>query len=204
VRQLEGWADGGPEVAQRRAWRCLVVLGSHSVGDGGVAGGMATQGPWRWRRHTSLVRRHGVVPCGCETGVCTLFEGSAVLFRGCGVWVVREWVAQCLGADTGHTAQCRTVAGMASPEVLAKQCRDMIPRWGQRDGMAGIAPAGGVGARSPRARRRPAQGGVQPSSEAESRPRGRPALERGGVSVVRHRAPRARRSFARGVSGPTS
>jgi hypothetical protein len=57
------------------------------------SGGMATQGPWQWRRHTSLVRRHGVVPCGCETGVRTLFEGSAVLFRGCGVWVVREWVA---------------------------------------------------------------------------------------------------------------
>jgi hypothetical protein len=34
VRQLEGWADGGLEVAQRRAWRRLVVLGSHSVGDG--------------------------------------------------------------------------------------------------------------------------------------------------------------------------
>jgi hypothetical protein len=133
------------------------------------SGGMATQGPWQWRRHTSLVRRHGVVPCGCETGVRTLFEGSAVLFRGCGVWVVREWVAQCLGADTGLTAQCRTVAGMASPGVLAKQCRDMIPRWGQRDGMAGIASAGGVGARSPRARRRPARGGVQPSSEAEFR-----------------------------------
>jgi hypothetical protein len=47
-------------------------------------------------------------------------------------------------------------------------------------------------------------GSAQPSSEEETRPRGRPALERGGVSVVRHRAPRARRSFARGVSGPTS
>jgi hypothetical protein len=36
--------------------------------------------------------------------------------------------------------------------------------------------------REPRARRSPARGGVQPSSEAESRTRGRPALERGGVS----------------------
>jgi hypothetical protein len=26
-----------------------------------------------------------------------------------------EWVAQCHGADTGLTAQCRVVAGMASP-----------------------------------------------------------------------------------------
>jgi hypothetical protein len=31
MRQLEDWADGGMEVAQRQAWRCLVVLGSHSA-----------------------------------------------------------------------------------------------------------------------------------------------------------------------------
>jgi hypothetical protein len=41
---------------------------------------------------------------------------------------VREWAAQCHGADTGLTAQCRTMAGMASPGGVAKQCRDMIPR----------------------------------------------------------------------------
>jgi hypothetical protein len=34
VCQLEVWADGRPRVAQRRAWRHLVVLGSHSAGDG--------------------------------------------------------------------------------------------------------------------------------------------------------------------------
>jgi hypothetical protein len=33
------------------------------------------------------------------------------------------------------------------------------------------------GASSPRARRNPARGGVQPPSEAEPPPRGRPALE---------------------------
>jgi hypothetical protein len=43
VRQLEGWADGGLEVAQRRAWRRLVVLGSHNAGDGTVVG--AEYGP---------------------------------------------------------------------------------------------------------------------------------------------------------------
>jgi hypothetical protein len=43
VRQLEGWADGGLEVAQRRAWRRLVVLGSHSVGDGAAVLGMVAQ-----------------------------------------------------------------------------------------------------------------------------------------------------------------
>jgi hypothetical protein len=40
VRQLEGWADGWLEVAQRRAWRRLVVLGSHSTGDGVAVLGM--------------------------------------------------------------------------------------------------------------------------------------------------------------------
>jgi hypothetical protein len=33
------------------------------------------------------------------------FEGSAVLFRGCGVRAVQEWAAQCHEADTGLTAQ---------------------------------------------------------------------------------------------------
>jgi hypothetical protein len=60
-------------------------------------------------------------------GVCTSFEGSAVLFRGCGARAVLEWVAQRHGADTGLTAQCRTVAGMASLRGLAEQRRDMIP-----------------------------------------------------------------------------
>jgi hypothetical protein len=38
--------------------------------------------------------------------------------------VVREWVAQCHGVDTGLAAPCRTVAGMASPGELAEQRRD--------------------------------------------------------------------------------
>jgi hypothetical protein len=40
VRQLEGRADGGLGVAQRRTWRRLVILGSHSVGDGAAVLGM--------------------------------------------------------------------------------------------------------------------------------------------------------------------
>jgi hypothetical protein len=35
--------------------------------------------------------------------------------RGCGVLAVREWAAQCHGADTGHVAQSPTVAGMGFP-----------------------------------------------------------------------------------------
>jgi hypothetical protein len=120
-----------PGLPQHRRWCC-------SAGDGGVAAGMAAQGRWRRRGRASLVRRHGVVSCGRETGVRTLFEGSAVLFRGCSVRAVREWAAQCHGADTGLTAQCRTMAGMASPEGLAKQRRDMIPRRCQRAGVTGI------------------------------------------------------------------
>jgi hypothetical protein len=40
------------------------------------------------------------------------------------------------------------------------------------------------------------RGGAQPSSEVEPRPRGRLALERGGVLLARCCAPRAKRSFA--------
>jgi hypothetical protein len=39
------------------------------------------------------------------------FEGSAILFRGCGAPAVREWVVQCHGVVADHAAQCRTVAG---------------------------------------------------------------------------------------------
>jgi hypothetical protein len=56
------------------------------------------------------------------------FEGFAVLFRGCGVLAVREWVVQCRGVVAGHAAQRRTMAGMAAPRELAEQCRGMIPR----------------------------------------------------------------------------
>jgi hypothetical protein len=45
------------------------------------------------------------------------------------------------------------------------------------------------------------EGGDQPSSEAEPHLRGRPALERGRGLPVRLRAPRAKRSSARGWLG---
>jgi hypothetical protein len=56
------------------------------------------------------------------------FEGSAVLFRGCGAPAMREWVAQCHGVVADHAAQRRTLAGIASPWELAEQCRGMIPK----------------------------------------------------------------------------
>jgi hypothetical protein len=124
------------------------------------------------------------------------------LFRGCGARAVREWVAQCHGVETGLTAQCHTVAGMASPGGLAEQRRDMIPRRCQRHGADSSltwAPAcvrtlnAPVG--EPQVRRSLTQGGVWPSSEAKPRPRGRPALERGGASPEGAPSPQAMRSF---------
>jgi hypothetical protein len=56
------------------------------------------------------------------------FEGSAILFRGCGVPAIREWMVQCPGVVADHAAQCRTEAGMASQGELAEQCRGVIPR----------------------------------------------------------------------------
>jgi hypothetical protein len=44
------------------------------------------------------------------------------------VLAVRGQVAQRHGADTGFAAQCRTVAGMASPRELVKQRPGVIPR----------------------------------------------------------------------------
>jgi hypothetical protein len=46
--------------------------------------------------------------------------------------------------------------------------------------------------------------GVQPPSEAEPHPRGRPALERGGTSPEGATDPRARRNLARGGVQPSS
>jgi hypothetical protein len=54
------------------------------------------------------------------------FEGSAVLFRGCGAPAVREWVAYCYGVVANPAAQRCIVAGMASPGELAEQCRGAI------------------------------------------------------------------------------
>jgi hypothetical protein len=48
--------------------------------------------------------------------------------RGRGVLAVREWAAQCHGADTGRAAQFPVVAEMGSPRELAEQRRGVIPR----------------------------------------------------------------------------
>jgi hypothetical protein len=70
--------------------------------------------------------------------------------------------------------------------------------WALRHGPVEVDPC------EPRARRSPARGCTQPSSEAESHPRGRPALERGGVSPEGASSPRARQSFGVTAPGPSS
>jgi hypothetical protein len=62
---------------------------------------------------------------GAPTGLTSRFDlveprekGSRVQpapLRGRGTLAVREWAAQCHGADTGHVAQTPTVAGMGFP-----------------------------------------------------------------------------------------
>jgi hypothetical protein len=167
----------------------LQCLGWRRDGGDGCTGPMVTEG----MRLTGPMSRRG--PVRAWNRRPSPFESSAVLFQGCGAPAVREWAAQCRGAYTGLTAQCRTVAGMASPGGLAEQRRDMNPRrvrgmvrtcrcrsikWpgqGSRYGMACL--------REPRAKRNLtrggdwpsseadlARGGVQPSSEAEPHPRG--------------------------------
>jgi hypothetical protein len=59
------------------------------------------------------------------TGLTLRFDPAESRERGSRVWsaplrgrdalAVREWAAQCHGADTGHVAQSPTVAGMGSP-----------------------------------------------------------------------------------------
>jgi hypothetical protein len=64
-----------PGLPQRWGWYC-------SARDGSTAAGMAAQGRSWWWRRDPLVQRHGVVLCERGVGIRTLFEGSAVLFRG--------------------------------------------------------------------------------------------------------------------------
>jgi hypothetical protein len=139
--RLRGWRRRGrPFGGRLRAGSRVPLTGGrtgHSSERGDVlsprtstASGMALQCPG-WRRdggdgRTGLVVTEGTRPTSRRGPVRARnrhpspFEGSAVLFRGCGAPAVQEWVAQCRGADTGLTAQCRTVAGMTSPGGLAE------------------------------------------------------------------------------------
>jgi hypothetical protein len=129
------------------------------------------------------------------TGVHPPLEGSSVLLQGCCTPAVREWAAQSLRGDPGLTAQCRTVAGMASPGELAEQRRDMIPRRVRGttcvDSSAGVralsTPVGGAGT-----------GATSPWEPRATNPRARWTSPEGASS------PRARRNFTSGGAQPSS
>jgi hypothetical protein len=112
--------------------------------------------------------------------------------RGRGALAVREWAAQCHGADTSYVAQFPTVAGMGSPNGVGGTApgRDSQARDGAAllcQSIKCLYPRVGAGAlaRDPRARRSPLKGGVSPRAR-------RNPLE-GSVS------PRARRNPLEGA-----
>jgi hypothetical protein len=57
-----------------------------------------------------------------DPGAHVFYAFGFALKSGC------DRVAQCHGVVADHAAQCRIVAGMASPWELAEQCRGMIHR----------------------------------------------------------------------------
>jgi hypothetical protein len=125
------------------------------------------------------------------------------------VSAVREWVAQCYGADTGLTAQCRTLAGMASSGGSAEQRRDMIPKRVRGTTWHGfVFDLGAFMCQNIKCSGRGSRyGGGEPvraSSEAETRSRMRLALERGGALPEGATSPRVRRSLTRGGVQPSS
>jgi hypothetical protein len=115
-------------------WRRPVVARFHSVGEGDAVAGMA------WGRRGWSHRADGDGgdrSCWPDVTVLSLhgrgvvvrlpFEGPVVLFRGCGMSAVREWVAYCHGVVAHPAAQRCIVAGMASLGELAEQCWGAIP-----------------------------------------------------------------------------
>jgi hypothetical protein len=81
-----------PDVAlQGRGW----PRRTDSDGDGTLAGLTSRFNPAKSREKGSRVQ--------------------PVPLRGRGVLAIREWAAQCHGADTGHVAQFPAVAGMGFP-----------------------------------------------------------------------------------------
>jgi hypothetical protein len=145
IRRLEGVADGRLEDVQWRGWRCLVVSGSHSDGDGVAVLGMVAQ-RWGWPQRANgdeemrsngptsrrrPVRTRGRRPYPFRGFRRPLSRGAACRLYGSGWHNVTE-----LTPTFPHSSP--TVPGMASREGLAEQRRDMIPRRCQRGGMARI------------------------------------------------------------------
>jgi hypothetical protein len=153
----------------------------------------------------------GTVPQGCCWPCCTALHNGVDGLTGEVGGVVPGCDSQARRVvDSSLTQAPANVSALNPPvgeQVWRRQTREVLERDGtslegafnsrsRRDPLEGAS--------SPRARCNLTRGGAQPPSEAEPHPRGRPALERGGVLPMRHRAPRAKRSSARGLLGRLS
>jgi hypothetical protein len=115
---LEEAVDGDPYRVQWQAWRRPVPACPTVPGVVVVVPGVALRAWGRPHRTNSGGD-------GAPAGLTSWFDptdsrekGSRVQpapLRGRGTLAVREWAAQCHGADTGHTAQLPAVAGMGFP-----------------------------------------------------------------------------------------
>jgi hypothetical protein len=105
-----GRRGGAPSPRAQPRWSCC------SSARRGAAGTGAAARDQQWRGWCPAVLTLRFDPTESRE------RGSRVCpapLRGRGALAVREWAAQCHGADTGHVAQSPTVAGMGSPRELA-------------------------------------------------------------------------------------
>jgi hypothetical protein len=145
VRRIESAADGRLEDAQQRAWRCLVVPGSHSARDGTAVPGMAAQRrDGRTRpKVTEETRSTGLMSRCCPARA---WGRRSYLFRGFRRPLSRGATRRPYGSGRHSITELtlafphssRIVPGMASRGGLAEQRRDMIPKRCQRAGVARI------------------------------------------------------------------
>jgi hypothetical protein len=199
---------------QRRGWHC-------SARDGVAGAGTAAQDRWRQRRRVPLAWRHGIVLGKHGIGVRPPFRGFRrplsrawrVSRTRVGGTVLRNWHRHRRTASySGGDGLTGGVGGTSSRcDSQACQRRDVDSSLAQAPAnvRALNAPVGGAGMGAvspwgPRARWNLTREGDRPSSEVDPHPRGHPALERGGSLLVRCRAPRAKRSSARGWLGQLS
>jgi hypothetical protein len=126
-------------------WRRPVGLDSHCAGADPAVLGMVAQ--WRgWPHRTrgdreDLLRRPYVRAsslAGTELVVIPLSRVPSSSFEGCDMEEVREWAAQCHGMTLAFPHSTCTMPGMAAQCGLVEQHQDLIPRWCQRTGVAGI------------------------------------------------------------------
>jgi hypothetical protein len=99
-------------------WRCLIAPGSHSGGDGAAVPEKVAQ--WRGWPHRARSDEGDALRWSDVTAPSWAGAGQMAVplsrvppssFEGCDMGAVQEWVVQCLGVDTGLSAQLPHSAG---------------------------------------------------------------------------------------------